>query len=155
MATRKNRGLRTATERATAAAQSAATTFEDLPSSPLGEMYLRPIAILLRRYFGSASRARAEAAEDAYDALLEQVRAWEPAARRRPGATTDSLLYELHELLNELDVRLENYRVLATSSQEAADEGLVLATRMSRLLTDAKHSCWRTARALEAVGFDG
>ena len=51
--TRRPRGPRTSSERASDAAKRTATLFEKLPSSPFADAFLKPLALLLRFETGS------------------------------------------------------------------------------------------------------
>ena len=134
------RGPRTPLERATDAARSAATLLEDVPPSTDKENWLEPVALLLRYHFGSASQRREEAAQTAFQGLLERLRSSYFAQIHGRDGTNTELLGELWDLLEELRRRLANYVDAAPSSPEAADEGLALTVKLDRLLKDALYA---------------
>ena len=68
--------------------------------------------------------------------------------------TNAELVAHLRDVLEELERRLANYVDLRAESEEAADEGLVLAARTHRLLYDALNTVFSARRDMEEVGAD-
>jgi hypothetical protein len=106
---------------------------------------LADIAVMLRLIYGSASERRVDKARESYAGLLARMRWWRvavPDLAAQPGKTNAELLEELEDLCKELNQRVANYVDAAGESQEAKDEGLLLAVRLKRLLDDACYARW-------------
>jgi hypothetical protein len=162
-----SRGSRTPVERAHDAAQSAATSFEDLPHSACKERWLAPMAVLLRFWFGSPSDRRREAAEAAYRGLVDELRrSWRESVNEKR-LSNDELLAELKDTLSETRRRLASYAEAAQDSPAAVDDGLAFAVKVGRIISDQEHggpelgsdlvgpSIWSSTKSLERASVSG
>lgn len=68
------------------------------------------------------------------------------------GLTSDDLALQLTWIVYTIRQRLDTYVEAGPESQEAANEGLVLALRAVRVLEDAGRECRHRQRRLEEIG---